>query len=294
MIKLRSWSRFKVEKLSYSKALDRVFLVLKNNDKFPEDAQYLLEELSGLNYTQLQLRRNDLVSEEILTKFNQGIQLLLKDEPVQYILGEAYFLGEKFSVDDNVLIPRQETEEMVEKIIQDHSESSMSILDVGTGSGVIAISLALKFPDDEVVASDISSDALKVAAKNAQRLQTDNVHFFQSNLFSNDKLGKFDVIVSNPPYIAESEQNVMDQSVIKYEPDLALYGKNDGLDFYEQFSKQVIEYLNPGGKLYMEFGYNQKNKIKQIFSNNMPDYAVEFYKDISGNYRYLKLFRKKG
>lgn len=294
MIKLRSWSRFKVEKLSYSKALDRAFLVLKNNDKFPEDAQYLLEELSGLNYTQLQLRRNDLVSEEILTKFNQGIQLLLKDEPVQYILGEAYFLGEKFSVDDNVLIPRQETEEMVEKIIQDHSESSMSILDVGTGSGVIAISLALKFPDDEVVASDISSDALKVAAKNAQRLQTDNVHFFQSNLFSNDKLGKFDVIVSNPPYIAESEQNVMDQSVIKYEPDLALYGKNDGLDFYERFSKQVIEYLNPGGKLYMEFGYNQKNKIKQIFSNNMPDYAVEFYKDISGNYRYLKLFRKKG
>lgn len=283
-----------MEKLSYSKALDRFFLVLKNNDKFPEDAQYLLEELSGLNYTQLQLRRNDLVSEEILTKFNQGIQLLLKDEPVQYILGEAYFLGEKFSVDDNVLIPRQETEEMVEKIIQDHSESSMSILDVGTGSGVIAISLALKFPDDEVVASDISSDALKVAAKNAQRLQTDNVHFFQSNLFSNDKLGKFDVIVSNPPYIAESEQNVMDQSVIKYEPDLALYGKNDGLDFYEQFSKQVIEYLNPGGKLYMEFGYNQKNKIKQIFSNNMPDYAVEFYKDISGNYRYLKLFRKKG
>ncbi|KRL65634.1 N5-glutamine S-adenosyl-L-methionine-dependent methyltransferase [Companilactobacillus versmoldensis DSM 14857 = KCTC 3814] len=268
--------------------------MLKNNDKFPEDAQYLLEELSGLNYTQLQLRRNDLVSEEILTKFNQGIQLLLKDEPVQYILGEAYFLGEKFSVDDNVLIPRQETEEMVEKIIQDHSESSMSILDVGTGSGVIAISLALKFPDDEVVASDISSDALKVAAKNAQRLQTDNVHFFQSNLFSNDKLGKFDVIVSNPPYIAESEQNVMDQSVIKYEPDLALYGKNDGLDFYERFSKQVIEYLNPGGKLYMEFGYNQKNKIKQIFSNNMPDYAVEFYKDISGNYRYLKLFRKKG
>lgn len=283
-----------MEKLSYSKALDRVFLVLKNNDKFPEDAQYLLEELSGLNYTQLQLRRNDLVSEEILTKFNQGIQLLLKDEPVQYILGEAYFLEEKFSVDDNVLIPRQETEEMVEKIIQDHSESSMSILDVGTGSGAIAISLALKFPDDEVVASDISSDALKVAAKNAQRLQTDNVHFFQSNLFSNDKLGKFDVIVSNPPYIAESEQNVMDQSVIKYEPDLALYGKNDGLDFYEQFSKQVIEYLNPGGKLYMEFGYNQKNKIKQIFSNNMPDYAVEFYKDISGNYRYLKLFRKKG
>lgn len=283
-----------MEKLSYSKALDRAFLVLKNNDKFPEDAQYLLEELSGLNYTQLQLRRNDLVSEEILTKFNQGIQLLLKDEPVQYILGEAYFLGEKFSVDDNVLIPRQETEEMVEKIIQDHSESSMSILDVGTGSGVIAISLALKFPDDEVVASDISSDALKVAAKNAQRLQTDNVHFFQSNLFSNDKLGKFDGIVSNPPYIAESEQNVMDQSVIKYEPDLALYGKNDGLDFYERFSKQVIEYLNPGGKLYMEFGYNQKNKIKQIFSNNMPDYAVEFYKDISGNYRYLKLFRKKG
>ncbi|WP_300561864.1 peptide chain release factor N(5)-glutamine methyltransferase [Companilactobacillus sp.] len=293
MIKLRNWSRFKVERLSYSNALKRAFLLLKENDQFPEDAQYLLEELSGYNYTQLQLHRNDPVPGRVLHRFRDGLIRLKNNEPVQYILGHAYFMGRDFTVNSNVLIPRQETEEMVQKIIDDHTEDSAEVLDIGTGSGVIGITLAVEFPDDEVLMSDISEDAISVARLNADNYQANNAFFVKSDLFADIKPQEFDVIVSNPPYIARSEKNVMDESVKKYEPELALYGENDGLDFYERVSKQVDNYLNESGNLYMEFGYHQKTEIKQIFDKNLPQYAVEFYKDISGNFRYLKAFRRK-
>lgn len=293
MIKLKNWSRSKVEKLNYSKALSRAFLVLKEKNKFPEDAQYLIEEISGYNYTQLQLHRNDPVPDEILLKFQIGLNKLLQDIPVQYILNSAYFMGRKFFVDQNVLIPRQETEEMVQKVIDDQSEQNKKILDIGTGSGAIAISLALQFPNDEVVASDISGAALAVAQKNAQRQRVDNISFVESDLFEKFDSQKFDVIVSNPPYIAESEKDDMDESVKKYEPQLALYGKNDGLDFYQRVSKVAESYLTEKGCLYMEFGFRQKNKIASIFTKNMPEYVVEFYKDINEYYRYLKAYRKK-
>ncbi|MQS97883.1 peptide chain release factor N(5)-glutamine methyltransferase [Companilactobacillus halodurans] len=288
MIKQRSWSRFKVEKLSYSNALKRAFSMLKDRGKFPEDAQYLLEELSGFNYTQLQLHRNEEIPADILRKFRQGLVKLQMDVPVQYILGYAYFMNRNFSVNDSVLIPRQDTEEMVQKIIDEHGKEQESILDIGTGSGVIAVTLGLEFPNDDILATDISNSALKVAKQNADNYQTNNIFFKESDLFEEIKPQKFDVIVSNPPYIAESEKVDMDTSVIKYEPDLALYGKNNGLEFYESISKKVDNYLSNGGILYMEFGFRQKNAIKQIFCDNLPEYVVEFHKDISGNYRYLK------
>nr|WP_274596022.1 peptide chain release factor N(5)-glutamine methyltransferase [Companilactobacillus mishanensis] len=293
MIKLKNWSKFKVERLSYSKALDRAFFMLKEANKFPEDAEYLLEELSGFNYTQLQLHRNEPIPNRTLHRFRDGLVRLKNDEPVQYILGHAYFMGKDFTVDENVLIPRQETEEMVQKIIDDHDEDNHEVLDIGTGSGVIAISLGLAFPDDEILATDISEGALKVAQLNSDNYQTNNVYFQQSDLFSKIKPQKFNTIVSNPPYIAESEKNVMDESVIKFEPDLALYGANNGLDFYQNISLNAEKYLTDDGCLYMEFGYQQKSEIKQIFAKNMPEYVVEFYKDIDDHYRYLKAYRKK-
>ncbi len=282
-----------MERLSYSNALDRAFLLLKNDNKFPEDAEYLMEELSGLNYTQLQIHRNDPVPGKILLQFRDGLMRLKNDEPVQYILGHAYFMNRDFTVDSNVLIPRQETEEMVQKIIDDHSTKSAQILDIGTGSGVIAITLGLNFPEDEILASDISDEALKVAQLNADNYQTNNVFFQSSDLFDNIEPQKFNIIVSNPPYIAYSEKSVMDDSVKKFEPDLALYGENDGLDFYQRVSETVDDYLFADGCLYMEFGYHQKDAIQKIFANNMPDYAAEFYKDMSDNYRFLKTYRKK-
>ncbi|WP_083656873.1 peptide chain release factor N(5)-glutamine methyltransferase [Companilactobacillus crustorum] len=288
MIKPRSWSKFKVEKLSYSNALKRAFSMLKAQNKFPEDAQYLMEELSGFNYTQLQLHRNEEVPSDIMRKFRDGLVRLGMDEPVQYILGYAYFMNRNFSVNEHVLIPRQDTEEMVQKIIDDHGSSQKNICDIGTGSGIIAITLGLEFPDDEILATDISKEALQVAKLNSENYQTNNIFFEQSDLFKDISVQKFDVIVSNPPYIAESEKKDMDASVIKYEPDLALYGQDNGLEFYENIVKQVDNYLNNDGILYMEFGFRQKNAIKQIFYDNLPDYVVEFHKDMSGNYRYLK------
>lgn len=267
--------------------------MLKESDKFPEDAQYLMEELSGFNYTQLQLHRNDTVPVEVLNKFESGLKRLLNDEPVQYILGSAYFMGRKFQVDPNVLIPRQETEEMVDQVINDNNRKDLQILDIGTGSGVIGISLALAFSDSKIVASDISNGALRVASKNANIYDCANISFVQSDLFDNLANQKFNIIVSNPPYIAISEKNVMDDSVKKYEPELALYGQNDGLEIYQRISKVVDDYLLPDGKLYLEFGYHQKVQIEQIFGKNIPQYVVKFYKDISGNYRYLEAHRKK-
>ncbi|GEO57446.1 release factor glutamine methyltransferase [Companilactobacillus paralimentarius] len=262
--------------------------MLKEQNKFPEDAQYLMEELSGFNYTQLQLHRNEAVPNDIMRKFRDGVVKLGMDVPVQYILGYAYFLNRNFTVNENVLIPRQDTEEMVQKIIDDHRAKNESICDIGTGSGIIAISLGMAFPDDNILATDISSEALKVAKLNADNYQANNVYFQQSDLFKEIKPQQFDVIVSNPPYIAEDEKKDMDPSVIKYEPDLALYGRDNGLEFYENIVKVVDNYLSDDGTLYMEFGFRQKNAINQIFCDNLPNYVVEFHKDISGNYRYLK------
>ncbi|KAE9564171.1 N5-glutamine S-adenosyl-L-methionine-dependent methyltransferase [Companilactobacillus paralimentarius DSM 13238 = JCM 10415] len=262
--------------------------MLKEQNKFPEDAQYLMEELSGFNYTQLQLHRNEIVPNDIMHKFRDGVVKLGMDVPVQYILGYAYFLNRNFTVNENVLIPRQDTEEMVQKIIDDHSAKNESICDIGTGSGIIAISLGIAFPDDDILATDISAEALKVAQLNADNYQANNVYFQQSDLFKEIKSQQFDVIVSNPPYIAEDEKKDMDPSVIKYEPDLALYGRDNGLEFYENIVKVVDNYLSDQGTLYMEFGFKQKNAINQIFCDNLPNYVVEFHKDMSGNYRYLK------
>ncbi|PMD67773.1 peptide chain release factor N(5)-glutamine methyltransferase [Companilactobacillus nuruki] len=277
-----------MEKLSYSNALKRAFSVLKDLNKFPEDAEYLMEELSGFNYTQLQLHRNDYVPNDIMRKFRDGLARLGMDEPVQYILGYAYFMGRTFSVNEHVLIPRQDTEDMVQRIIDDHGNNKKSICDIGTGSGIIAVTLGLEFPDDEILATDISSDALEVAELNSENYQTNNVFFKQSDLFAKIEPQKFDVIVSNPPYIAKDEKRDMDLSVIKYEPDLALYGNDNGLEFYENISETVDNFLSDEGILYMEFGFRQKDAIKQIFCDNLPNYVVEFHKDMSGNYRYLK------
>lgn len=182
---------------------------------------------------------------------------------------------------------------MVQKIIDDHGDRVKNVWDIGTGSGVIAISLALSFPEDDILATDISEGALKVAQLNADNYQANNVFLKQSDLFQNVEPEPFDIIVSNPPYISQEEKPVMDQSVIKYEPDLALYGEENGLEFYQDISQNADKYLTDDGILYMEFGYHQKSALEEIFAKNMPEYTVEFHKDMSGNYRFLKAEKER-
>ncbi|WP_338323306.1 peptide chain release factor N(5)-glutamine methyltransferase [Companilactobacillus metriopterae] len=288
MTKLRRWSKSKVENQNYSNALKRAFLMLENNSKLPYDAQYLMEELTGWNKLLLQVHGQELMTDDLQSKFNEGIQRLLNDEPVQYILGQAYFMGNVFQVNSSVLIPRQETEELVDQVIQDNVNSNpKNILDIGTGSGVIAITLAQHFEKSNIIASDISSDALEVAKCNAQNLNVPNIKFVESNLFSSID-NTFDIVVSNPPYISTDEMDVMDESVKKYEPDLALFGENNGLEIYQKLIPEIDHFLSEKGKLYLEYGYHQKEAIKQIFEEFQPDMKVTFFKDIGGNDRYLR------
>jgi len=188
--------------------------------------------------------------------------------PIQYVMGHQQFYGLDLVVDDNVLIPRPETEILVDVTIDiayslKLTANSLNILDIGTGSGNIAIALTKNIPDCKIIASDISDDALEVARLNARRHDvSDRIQFKRSDLFENLE-GKFDIIVSNPPYIAKFEFETLEKEVLM-EPRIALAGGNDGLDFYRRIVASSVKYLKPGGYLLFEIGFGQKKDICAI------------------------------
>ena len=204
----------------------------------------------------------NLVKEKVLERIRTG-------NPVQYIIGFADFMGEKFIVNKNVLIPRDETEILVTKAIEIALKTnSKKILDIGTGSGCIACSIA-KAIDGLILGIDISKEALDVANKNAERLILNKrVSFKESDLFSNLEDEKFDIIVSNPPYIPPQEKANIQKEVLK-EPDLALYTKdNKGLEFYEKITQNAPKYLNKNGYILFEIGINQSEDVKNLLLKN--------------------------
>ena len=204
----------------------------------------------------------NLVKEKVLERIRTG-------NPVQYIIGFADFMGEKFIVNKNVLIPRDETEILVTKAIEIALKTnSKKILDIGTGSGCIACSIA-KSIDGLILGIDVSKEALDVANKNAERLILNKrVSFKESDLFSNLKGEKFDIIVSNPPYIPPQEKANIQKEVLK-EPDLALYTKdNKGLEFYEKITQNAPKYLNKNGYILFEIGINQSEDVKNLLLKN--------------------------
>lgn len=229
---------------------------------------------------------------ELEEKKNQFLfkLMLLKDQkPVQYILGETEFYGMKFFVNENVLIPRPETEELVEWILNDAKSENLKIIDIGTGSGCIPIVLKKHRPNWELVAMDISEKAIETAKNNAEYHQTE-VKFIQNDFLSVDfeNLGKFDIIVSNPPYIGETEKNLMDDNVVKYEPHTALFVPDeDPLLFYKRIIEFAQQNLNPNGKIYVEINQNLAKETQELFEKSFPN--VELRKDISGNYRMIKV-----
>lgn len=204
----------------------------------------------------------NLVREKVLERIRTG-------NPVQYIIGFADFMGEKFIVNKNVLIPRDETEILVTKAIEIALKTnSEKILDIGTGSGCIACSIA-KAIDGNISGVDISKEALEVANQNAKRLILDKrVSFKESDLFSNLEGEKFDIIVSNPPYIPPQEKAHIQKEVLK-EPDLALYTKDDkGLEFYEKIIQNAPKHLNPKGYILFELGIGQSEEVKNLLAQN--------------------------
>ncbi len=239
--------------------------------------QYSLTKLDWLNL------QRELISEADLEQLKVIAKRLQQHEPPQYIVGWAEFCDLRFAVDARVLIPRPETEELVRLILVENDAMPKRVLDIGTGSGAIAISLAKMRKSWELTASDISDDALRLAAVNAAE-NGETVKFVKSDVF--DKIeGKFDVLVSNPPYISFSDENEVDQSVKSYEPHMALFAENDGLAVYEKIARQAREHLTLKGRIYLEIGYKQGESVKKLFETYFPEKQVKVLTDSFGKDR---------
>lgn len=191
--------------------------------------------------------------------------------PVQHILGSQEFMGLKFYVNEHVLIPRQDTETLVELVLEEQKDPSLKILDLCTGSGCIAVSLAVKGGYASVTATDLSEEALRVAERNAENLlngsETQKIGFFQGDLFAaltTAETREFDIITSNPPYIPTAVIKTLEPEVREHDPMLALDGSDDGLCFYRRIAAGAGEYLRDGGSLYLEIGYDQGDAVKKL------------------------------
>lgn len=247
-------------------------------DEAELDARYILEYITGLNSAQYFIHSEDIIEKDKAEEFFRLIERRSKRIPLSYVIGTRDFFGLTFKVDENVLIPEQETELLVEEVIK-HSEGK-SVLDMCTGSGCIAISIALFGKPSKVAASDISEKALEVARENAKSLKAGEISFIQGDMFEN-VTDKFDIIVSNPPYIETREIDELMPEVRDYIPRLALDGDIDGLKFYRIISKEAVKKLNKNGRIFYEIGYNQSRAVASILlENGFTD--VKIMKDYSG------------
>lgn len=241
-------------------------IVLSEAD-FPEaasNARLLLFHAFSLDDRDWLLHADDPAEEAKTALFYALLEERKKGRPVQYITGKAWFYGRPFAVDERVLIPRFDTEVLVENVLRNERDQTVRLLDLCTGSGCIAVTLQ-KEGFTDVSASDISQDALKAAAKNAEYLQA-SVRFTKSDLFSEIK-EQYDVIVSNPPYIQDDVISKLDEEVKDHEPMIALSGGADGLSFYRRIAKDAKSHLVSGGRIYLEIGYDEAEAVRKIFSD---------------------------
>lgn len=250
---------------------------------------WVFEKMLELNPTKLTLERFRLITQEQQANLHKTLERLLQNEPVQYVLGEADFYGMKFFVDSNVLIPRPETEELVAWIVADYKEKpEVNILDIGTGSGCIAIALAKNLAGAKVEGVDVNADALAIAQKNNEA-QTAGVNMHLLDILrDNLKPGAYDVVVSNPPYIGVSEGNTLAANVFNFEPHLALFApKDDDLAFYKAIAAKAIKALKPAGCLYFEINAFKATDVMQLLTETGFK-SIEVRKDLSGKERMIK------
>lgn len=258
-----------------------------NNNKIADSiikARILLANILNVTKEHLVINSEEKISEEEIKQFAEGINQLIKGEPIQYITHHQEFMKLDFYVDKNVLIPRADTETLAEEVISScNSEKKYKILDLCTGSGVIGISLARYIPNSYVICTDISSKALEVAKKNAKLNNIDNIKFIESDMFENIK-EKFDIIVSNPPYIVKDVIRSLDKEV-QNEPHIALDGGIDGLDFYKIIVREAYKYLNENGKVFLEIGYDQKDEVTSLLKVSKKYNNIYSKKDLYNNDR---------
>lgn len=260
----------------YEKELDAI-------GEEPEALSFVYRGLKQWNLTDFILQLRQEVSEEDEKLLASVFSQLKNHKPAQYILGYKDFHGLRFQVDERVLIPRPETEELVDLILAENPSTELKVLDIGTGSGAISVSLKKSRPMWQVTASDLSVDALVLAEENAKLNQVD-ISFIQSDVFENIS-GSFDIIVSNPPYISENDKDEVGLNVLTSEPKMALFADEDGLAIYRQIIEEADRYLTPKGKLYFEIGFKQGLDLKKYLSLHFPDKRVRVLKDQFGQDR---------
>ena len=258
----------------------------------PETVKLFLFELCNEEKVNLYLEMDNEVKESINNKFEDGIKRLLNDEPLNYVLGYSYFYGYKLIVNEDVLIPRCETEELVCLVLSKYDEyfkgQKINICDVGTGSGAIAIALKKEEDNLNVYASDISEKALEIAKLNAKNNEA-NINFLCGSMLEPyiENNIKVDILVSNPPYIKTVE--TIEASVYDYEPHVALFGGSDGLKFYKDIFENALKIVNDNGMLFFEMGYDLGNALKDLASQYFPKANIEVLKDMNNKDRMLMI-----
>ena len=276
-------------------AILKACLLLRRQDKEESLAKFLLMYM--LDETSEQFS-NKLSEELSVEQENRYFDLINKnineDTPLSHLVGFDYFYDRKFKVTKDVLSPRIETEELIYKVleyIKKSKKDSFKILDLCTGSGIIAITLKKEIVEKytEIVASDISEKALSIAIENANNNNA-NITFIKSDLFDNIS-GKFDLIISNPPYISYKDKITIKDNVLKYDPHLALFAEEDGIYFYRKIIENAVHYLSKDGVIFFEIGYDQKEKIFELGKNN--NFITTVYKDINNRDRIAKLIYDK-
>lgn len=270
--------------------LDKSVQYLEKNDTQEGKliAEIVFSHVLNIDRMMLFTKYRDDVEDEEIEKIRYFIQKIGREKfPVQYLLNEQEFYGRKFYVDKGVLIPRQDTEILVEKmidILKDKvlkNEIHPKILDIGVGSGIIGITAALEIESSYVLGVDISDKALETAQKNKEILKVSNIKFLKSDLFENVEFREFDMIVSNPPYISLNEVGIMSDDTLLHEPSEALFAENDGLYFYYEICQKASDYLADFGYLLFEIGYKQgKNVAKIMASSGFKN--IEVVKDLAG------------
>ena len=285
MTKLKNWSIYKMkfdqtEALTYYEVLDRAssFLSELNHSSFV--AEWLMRERLDWSKTELVMQYRNVMPVSELKQFERDFEEFLKGLPMQQIIGHEWFYNRKFKVTEDTLIPRPETEEWLEQVLTDLPQEPLSIVDIGTGTGIIGLTVKLERPADDVTITDISKEALDVAKENAQVLGAE-ITAELGDLFEPLVGKKFDAIISNPPYISEAEINVMDQSVLDYEPKSALFADEDGLAIYKRMAESIEKYLKPNGRIYLEIGYRQGDSVSRLFKNAFPDAKVTIWQDFN-------------
>ena len=271
-------------------AQNRAFSLLENKGLDTGAVQIVMEYIAGQDRASLLANLREPLTDQQRIAFWDKIDELLTGKPVQYVIGTESFYGRSFEVNENVLIPRPETEELIygtiERIPRLFQRKDITVADIGTGSGAIAITMKMEWPAANVTATDISESALAVAKRNAEQLDA-VVTFKQGDLTEPLQTTRWDVVLSNPPYIAHNEAQSMVETVVAHEPHNALFADEDGLFFYRKLAESLPKLMNKPALIGIEIGHEQGVAVHKLFTEAFPTGVIETVKDINGKDRMI-------